>query len=95
MTTKSQKVKYFLGIIELFLGVSFVLKSLSANPETPIVKAFYFVSDIFSWPFAGIFPPVTLQNGGVFDVSTFTAMVFYALIVFVPIEIYKKAFNKF
>lgn len=73
-----------LGILEVILGLRFVLKLLGANAASSFVNLVYSVSRIFVSPFNGIFTTPTLKGNvsvSVFETATLIAIVIYALIV--------------
>ena len=75
----TQLVWLFLGLLEAFLALRFILKLIAANPDSPIAVFIYGITDLFLWPFSGL--TATPQVGGmVLELSTMVAMVVYALI---------------
>jgi len=75
----TQLIWLFLGILEAFLTLRFVLKLIAANPASPIAAFIYGFTDLFLWPFAGL--TATPSAGGmVLELSTMVAMVVYGLI---------------
>jgi hypothetical protein len=86
---KADLVKYILKIVELLLGLRFVFKSLAASAEAPIIVGLNFITDSLVWPFKNIFQSLELKNGGIFDLPALTAMIVYALMVFIPILIHR------
>jgi hypothetical protein len=75
----TQLVWLFLGILEGLFALRFVLKLIAANPESPIAAFIYGFTNLFLFPFQGL--TATPSAGGmVLEISTFIAMVVYALI---------------
>ena len=75
----TQLVWLFLGILEAFLALRFILKLIAANPDAPIAVFIYGLTGLFLLPFAGL--TATPQLGGmVLELATMVAMVVYALI---------------
>ena len=72
-------VYYILGVIEVFLGLRFVLRMLGANAEAGFVQFVYSVSAIFMAPFTAIFK-TTATEGAKLEWSILVAMAVYALI---------------
>ncbi len=77
---------WYLIVVELILGLGFVLQLLGANPSSEFVKWAYRSLDRAMGPFSGIFDPVDIgQTGGgvsaVFDTTILFAMVAYGLLL--------------
>lgn len=71
------------GIIELLLGLRFVLLLLGANAASPVVAWIYSWSTPFAAPFAGIFGQhVTVTGPGVVTQSVFDWTALVALIIY-------------
>jgi hypothetical protein len=61
------------------IALRILLKLIAANPASPIAALIYAVTDLFLLPFVGL--TVTPAVGGmVLELSSFFAMVIYALI---------------
>ncbi len=68
-----------LGLIEAFIGLRILLKLLAADPGNSFAKFIYDVSHIFVGPFLGL--TQTPEAGGmVLEISSFIAMIVYALV---------------
>ncbi len=68
-----------LGILEALIALRIALKLIAANPGSPIVALIYGITDIFLFPFQGM--TATPASGGmVLEISSFFAMLIYALI---------------
>lgn len=80
-------------IIELLVGFRFFFELFGANPLTPFVEWIYAMSTPLIAPFAGILGhPVTAPTGtvvqSVFDPSSLIALIVYALIGGVLVQIF-------
>jgi uncharacterized protein YggT (Ycf19 family) len=74
-----QVIWYILGVIQVLLGLRFLMRLLAANPANPFVSFIYTLSGIFVAPFQTIFP--TPGGGGsVLEISTLFAMIIYWLL---------------
>ncbi len=78
---------FFVGLVELFLGLRFVLRLFNANTANEFVAWLYRVSDQLLEPFRGIFPVREIEPGFVVEFSTLFAMVAYAIIGFLIISL--------
>jgi hypothetical protein len=75
----TQLIWLFLGILEVLIALRIGLKLIGANPDSPIVALIYGFTYLFLFPFQGM--TVTPSAGGmVLELSSFFAMVIYALI---------------
>jgi len=75
----TQLIWLFLGILEVLIALRIGLKLIGANPDSPIVALIYGFTTLFLFPFAGM--TATPSAGGmVLELSSFFAMVIYALI---------------
>ena len=78
----TQLIWLFLGILEAFIALRIGLKLIGANPGSPIVTLIYGFTNLFLFPFEGM--TATPSVGGmVLELSSFFAMVIYALIAWV------------
>ena len=68
-----------LGILEALIALRIALKLIAANPESPIVSLIYGITNLFLFPFAGM-TPTPAAGGMVLEISSFFAMLIYALI---------------
>ena len=75
----SQLIWLFLGILEAFIALRIGLKLIGANPDSPIVALIYGFTHLFLFPFEGMTATPT-AGGMVLELSSFFAMVIYALI---------------
>jgi len=78
-TVLARVVWFVVGVIEVFLGMRFVLTLFGANAEAGFSKLIYGVSDVFMAPFNAIFSTGRV-SGATFEWSALVAMAVYALI---------------
>lgn len=78
----TQLIWLFLGILEALIALRIGLKLIGANPGSPIVALIYGFTNLFLFPFEGMTATPT-ANGMVLELSSFFAMVIYALIAWV------------
>lgn len=71
-----------LFLLEVFLFLRLSLKFLGANPKAIIVGIIYKTTEIVIFPFKFIFPNIFLKNYFI-EITTLSAMLGYALLVFV------------
>lgn len=75
----TQLIWLFLGILEALIALRIGLKLIGANPDSPIVALIYGFTYLFLFPFEGM--TATPSTGGmVLELSSFFAMLIYALI---------------
>ncbi len=70
----------FLGLVEGFLAIRFILKLFGANAANGFVSWIYEMSGALLDPFREIFPTKVFQSTFVIEFSTIFAMVVYAII---------------
>lgn len=71
-----------LGILEILLGIRFILKLIAANPNNAFAKFIYNISRLFVAPFASLtISPVS--DGSILEVTTLFAMAVYALLFWI------------
>ncbi len=68
-----------LGILEALIALRIGLKLIAANPGSPIVALIYGFTDIFLFPFQGM-TATPAAGSMVLEISSFFAMLIYALI---------------
>ena len=72
---------YFLfGVLELLLTGRVILQLLAANDKNPVASLILGLSQPFVALFAGLFGNPTIGRTGVLELTTITAMVFYAVL---------------
>lgn len=69
----------FLGLVQGFLGLRFVLLLFGANSSNGFVSWVYDMSSVLLEPFRGIFPTRVFESTYVFEFSTIFAMLAYAV----------------
>lgn len=80
---KVNRILYtLLGILEILLGLRFVLKLLAANPDTGFSSFIYGITEIFIAPFKALLGTPTSGNTTL-EVNTLIAMAVYALLVWI------------
>ncbi len=83
----ARRAVYFIfDIIELLLGIRFVLKLFGADPTTSFSNFIETVAGPLLAPFRGIFAAVATQ-GMIFDWATLVAMAVYALIAYIIVRL--------
>jgi hypothetical protein len=75
----TQLIWLFLGILEALIALRIGLKLIGANPGSPIVALIYGFTNLFLFPFEGMTATPT-AGGMVLELSSFFAMLIYALI---------------
>lgn len=75
----TQLVWLGLGILETLIALRILLKLIAANPASPIAVLIYGFTDLFLFPFVGL-TATPAVGGMVLELSSFFAMVVYALI---------------
>jgi hypothetical protein len=76
------------GAIEVLLVFRFVLRLLSANPNTPFVAWIYETSVQFIRPFTAIFPNPSIRGGFAIEFTTLFAIFAYAVIGYILQEVF-------
>lgn len=80
-------INAIIGVIELILLIRLVLELFGANPGSPFVAWAYSVSGAFIGPFIGAFPGIYLTPSSMLDIVAILAMVAYALLGWLIIEL--------
>jgi len=78
-----------LGLLEIFLFIRFLLRFLGASQNAIAVNLIYKYSDILIFPFKFIFPDIALPRNFLIDTATVSAMIGYAILAFVFLEVLK------
>lgn len=73
-------IYYIAGFIIALLALRLVLLLLGAVQTAPFVNFVYGLSNIFAWPFYGIFSYQPSYGQSTFEISTVVAIIVYALI---------------
>lgn len=81
---KAQRIVYYiLGVFEVLLAFRLVFKLLGANAVSPFVAFLYSLTQIFIYPFTGIFPAASakgIETQAVLEPTTIIAMIVYGVI---------------
>lgn len=75
-----------LGILEILLGLRFVLRLIAANPNSGFAEFIYAASGIFVAPFTSLVATPTAR-GAALEVTTLIAMAVYALLFWIVLSI--------
>ena len=75
-----------LGVLEILLGIRFVLHLIAANAASGFTQFIYGVSGLFVAPFSGLVGTPT-AGGTTFEVTTLIAMAVYALLFWIILRI--------
>lgn len=81
----SRIVYTILGLLEILLGLRFVLKLISANPDSGFANFIYGITNVFVAPFVGL-TGTPASGGTVLEVNTLIAMVVYALLAWLIVR---------
>jgi YggT family protein len=82
----SRIVGTLLIILEIFLGIRFVLHLIAANPDSGFAVFIYGITGVFVAPFNGLIGTPT-SGGTSLEVTTLIAMAVYALFVWVVVRV--------
>ncbi len=80
-------INIVLGIVEMFLGVRFILKVFGANASAPFTQFIYDSTVPLLEPFRGIFSTQTFHGRFVFEFTTLFAIIAYALLAYIISEL--------
>lgn len=75
-----------LGILEILLGLRFILKLIAANPDSGFSQFIYGVTGIFTAPFTTLLGTPSTK-GFTLELTTLVAMAVYALLFWVLIRV--------
>lgn len=76
-----------LGLVEILLGLRFVLMLIAANPESGFGALIYSISGVLTAPFAGLVTTPVSSGGNVLEVTTLIAMAVYALLFWIIVRV--------
>lgn len=82
-----------LGILEILLGLRFVLKLIAANPDSGFSIFIYGITGIFIAPFHALLGTPTFGNSAL-EVTTLIAMAVYALLFWVIVRVIQIAVDR-
>jgi hypothetical protein len=74
-----QTIWFVTGVIEVLIGLRFLLKLLGASTASPFVVLLYSISAVLVGPFQGIFP-VSGQGSVIFEPASLVALLIYPLV---------------
>lgn len=83
----TQVVWYLLGLLEILLGMRFLLRLMGANPEAGFTSFIYGLSGVFTAPFQAVFRNARVE-GSVFEWTTLLAMLVYFIIAWALIKLF-------
>ena len=86
-TLLARVLNFVLAVIVFFLGFRIIFQLFSANPNTPFVAWIYDVSSVIMSPFRGIFPSQAIGES-LFDLPAFIALLIYAVVIQVIINLF-------
>ena len=89
----TQIIWIILGIIEILLGLRFLLKLIAANPDSGFAVFIYGITKLFIAPFALLVGTPT-AGGSVLEVTTLIGMGVYALFVWVVVRLIQVVANR-
>ena len=75
------------GVLETGFLLRLAFKMIAANPAAPFVAFVYGVTGLFLWPFSGMVADPAATNGMVLEVTTFVAMIVYALLTWILVKV--------
>ncbi len=81
--TLAYLIYFICGVIEILLAFRLVFKLTGANPVSPFVSLIYGLSNIFVWPFQGIFRSGYTQGvetTAILEPAILVAMAVYAVL---------------
>lgn len=89
----TQIIGAILGLLEILLGLRFILKLIAANPNSGFAVFVYGITKPFLAPFTALVG--TPESGGtILEVTTLIAMAVYALFFWVVVRVVRIAANR-
>ena len=76
----AQLINSVFGVIELLLGLRFLLMLVGANPNAAFTRFLYAITLPFVFPFLEVFPDPKLHGQSVFELSSLLAILVYAVL---------------
>lgn len=76
-------IYYALGALEIFLAFRLVFKLIGANLASGFVRGIYGLTNIFIWPFEGIFRRAVsqgIETTSILEPATLVALAVYAIV---------------
>ena len=91
---RTDRIVYLvLSVLETLLIIRLLLKMLAANPDAAFTSFIYSLTEPFVLPFTGVFPsPAT--RGAVLEVSTLLAIIIYALLAWLIVNVIAALANR-
>jgi uncharacterized membrane protein len=86
-------ISTLLVILEILLGIRFVLHLIAANPNSGFTVFIYGITGVFVAPFTGLIGTPT-SGGTTLEVTTLIAMAIYALFIWVVIRVIRIAADR-
>lgn len=84
---------WFIGVLEVLLGMRFLLRLFGANPENWFAQLIDNLSAPFIAPFSTLFiSPTTEAGANIFDVNVLIAIAIYALLSYLIVSLVKFIF---
>lgn len=84
-------IYFLLSSVEIILAFRLILKMAGANPASGFVSFIYSLSQLFVYPFLGIFSAATtqgLETTAVFEPATLVGMIVYAVFVWMIVQLF-------
>lgn len=75
------------GILEFMILLRMLLLLIAANPNSAFTQLVYGFTDLFLWPFSGLIASPTAGNGMVLELSSFVALLVYAVLAWGVVQI--------
>ena len=86
-------IYWLAGLLEILLGLRFVLRLFGANPQNEFARLINNLSDPFMAPFSTLFISPTSGGGtNIFDVNIVIAIVAYALLSYLMVSLIRFIF---
>jgi hypothetical protein len=77
------------GILEFMILLRMLLMLIAANPNSAFAQIVYGFTDFFLWPFTGLIGSPTAGNGMVLEISSFFALLVYAVLAWGLVQLIK------
>lgn len=83
-----RSIYWFFGILELLLGVKFLLRLFGANTENQFAQLIERLTAPFLAPFSTLFVSPTSEGGGsIFDLNIIIAMIVYGILSYLLVSL--------
>lgn len=84
----TNSIYFLVGLLEVLLGLRFLLRMFGANPDNSFAQFIYTLSDPFIAPFSTLFISPTASDGAnIFDVNVLIAMIVYAILGWIAVSL--------